>query len=36
MDFIQPFSLVNVRDRHVSKDYLYCFRTEKRNGLKDK
>lgn len=36
MDFTQPFSLIDVRDRHVNTDYLYCFRTEKCNGLKDK
>jgi hypothetical protein len=36
MDFTQPFSLIDVRDRHVNTDDLYCFRTEKRNGLKDK
>jgi hypothetical protein len=36
MDLDQPFSLIDVRDRHVNKDHLYRFRTEKRNGLKDK
>jgi hypothetical protein len=36
MDLNQTFSLVDVRDRHVNNDHLYCFRTEKRNGLKDK
>jgi hypothetical protein len=36
MDFTQPFDLADVRDRHVNSDHQYNFRSEPRNGLKDR